>query len=640
MATEVVSCGPCLKAARGGESGPMGRWLAWDDVILQQLSEAHRARFPAVLTAKRGVDKTVIRLLRDRTEGNTMIKVWRQVQENHMEDYHQRKDLYTTLLMALVKPGGIVSALGHGDFQAAPLPRELPCARLLRHAFLLAEADNVQDYRSQILSTFGIVVKKLSGEGKGSAEWFTSIGNEFSQIVSFVLTCEESVEKLGPMCHGVVERFRLANQPVPKILYIDRGCCKAQGPTAVETLFQPWVDNGMVVRLDIFHWIHRFDAALRTEAHSKYAAFKSALGGAVLAYNREDLQLLITAVRAKDPTTLEVVTDEDVVRRYISRDQLQHHVRRLTLGAQETFRLVHLVIEELKGPAGLDESGVSLFKNRVLESWNAVEEHDKQPQKYHQLYRTHWGNTLYCRTKRDDLADAALIQRVKMAKRYAPAQQDISMQNNRLMYVLVKLLWLRAPKASRSSPEKTRILNAYDRIQHRVLVDDPVLCKAGIPLPKINTKTVRDFIRQQERLVNLHATRQPAVISKTNSVSSEKLPPAPRQPAVLPPPDYPVMEYVPTPSTAGTKVLKGRTNMLVTTPQPLPQLPPQPPLPLPVRRIPATSTITRPVLPFVSQSAGPSSTQPAGQASVPITPPVPIRPAVQPASGQNPVVGS
>ncbi|XP_039521904.1 uncharacterized protein LOC120475289 [Pimephales promelas] len=75
-------------------------------------------------------------------------------------------------------------------------------------------------------------------------------------------------------------------------------------------------------------------------------------------------------------------------------------------------------------------------RNRVLEAWNVVEEHDKQPQKYHQLYRTHWGNTLYCRTKRDDLADAALVQKVKMAKRYAPAQQDISPQHNRLMYVL------------------------------------------------------------------------------------------------------------------------------------------------------------------------------------------------------------
>ncbi|KAK6324441.1 hypothetical protein J4Q44_G00037830 [Coregonus suidteri] len=179
-------------------------------------------------------------------------------------------------------------------------------------------------------------------------------------------------------------------------------------------------------------------------------------------------------------------------------------------------------------------------RNQVLKAWNAVEEHDKQPQKFNQLYRTHWGNTLYCRTKKgDDLVDAALIQRVKMAKRYAPAQQDISAQHNRLMYTLVKLLWLRSPQGSRNSPEKRTLLKAYERVQHRILVEDPVLCKAGIPLPKINSKTVQDFIRRQERLLNLHATKQPSTITKTTSISSADLPPAPHQPAVLPPPDYP-----------------------------------------------------------------------------------------------------
>lgn len=87
-----------------------------------------------------------------------MVKVWRQIQENHVEEYLHRKDLYTTLLMTVVKPGGIVSAVGH-TFQAPPPMREVPSARLLRHAFLLAEANNVQDYRSQILSTFGVVLK-------------------------------------------------------------------------------------------------------------------------------------------------------------------------------------------------------------------------------------------------------------------------------------------------------------------------------------------------------------------------------------------------------------------------------------------------------------------------------------------------
>lgn len=207
------------------------------------------------------------------------------------------------------------------------------------------------------------VVKKLSGEGKGSAEWFTSIGNENSHIVSFVLTCEESIECLEPMCRGVMDRFQQANQPVPKILYVDRGCCCAQGRAAMETLFLDWVDNGMVVRLDISHWIHRFDAAICTDSHSKYAVFKSALAGAVLAYNRTDLELLIKAIKAKDPGTFNSVTDEDMVRLYVTKEQLKHHVRRVTLGAQETFRLVQIAIDELKGPAGLDESGVSLFKS-------------------------------------------------------------------------------------------------------------------------------------------------------------------------------------------------------------------------------------------------------------------------------------
>lgn len=36
--------------------------------------------------------------MRDRTEGNTMTKVWRQVLESHCEEELQRKDVFTTLL--------------------------------------------------------------------------------------------------------------------------------------------------------------------------------------------------------------------------------------------------------------------------------------------------------------------------------------------------------------------------------------------------------------------------------------------------------------------------------------------------------------------------------------------------------------
>ncbi|KAI7790715.1 hypothetical protein IRJ41_012298 [Triplophysa rosa] len=81
--------------------------------------------------------------------------------------------------------------------------------------------------------------------------------------------------------------------------------------------------------------------------------------------------------------------------------------------------------------------------------------------------------------------------------------------------------------------------------------------KLGIPLPKMNTKTVRGFIRRQERLLNLQSTKIPsAAIWKTVSMSSTDLPPAPCQPSVLSPPEYPLIQYDRIPSKAATKVLK------------------------------------------------------------------------------------
>ncbi|KAM8768603.1 uncharacterized protein AB9X84_023219 [Acanthopagrus schlegelii] len=96
--------------------------------------------------------------MRDRTQGNTMAKVWRQVQESHCEEYLHRKDLYTTLLSQLNKPGGITRILKH-QFQRPPPKRELPSPRLLRKTFLIAETENIEDYRTQIRSTFGKVLK-------------------------------------------------------------------------------------------------------------------------------------------------------------------------------------------------------------------------------------------------------------------------------------------------------------------------------------------------------------------------------------------------------------------------------------------------------------------------------------------------
>ncbi|XP_078793448.1 uncharacterized protein LOC144987830 [Oryzias latipes] len=73
---------------------------------------------------------------------------------------------------------------------------------------------------------------------------------------------------------------------------------------------------------------------------------------------------------------------------------------------------------------------------------------------------------------------------------------------------------------------------------------------------------VKDFIRFQERPLNLHATKQLSTITKTTSISSLELPPAPHQLTVPPPQDYPVITYAPIPSTAGIETLKKRKTPL------------------------------------------------------------------------------
>ncbi|XP_078793427.1 uncharacterized protein LOC144987829 [Oryzias latipes] len=71
---------------------------------------------------------------------------------------------------------------------------------------------------------------------------------------------------------------------------------------------------------------------------------------------------------------------------------------------------------------------------------------------------------------------------------------------------------------------------------------------------------MRDFTCFQERPLNLHATKQLSTITKTTSISSLELPPAPHQLTVPPPQDYPVITYAPIPSTAGIETLKKRTK--------------------------------------------------------------------------------
>ena len=50
------------------------------------------------------------------------------------------------------------------------------------------------------------ICKKLSGEGRGTADWCSNVQNEDGQILACVLTCDESRERMAPMANGLMDR--------------------------------------------------------------------------------------------------------------------------------------------------------------------------------------------------------------------------------------------------------------------------------------------------------------------------------------------------------------------------------------------------------------------------------------------------
>ena len=154
-------------------------------------------------------------------------------------------------------------------------------------------------------------------------------------------------------------------------------------------------------------------------------------------------------------------------------------------------------------------------------------------------YTSYWGNTLYERTKGDP-GEVASTQKLKFSMRYVPAQH-ISVHRNRLEYCLNKMLWPKIARGSAkiASPRKHDITNHYQRIQQRVMVEDLQLSQLGLPLPKINSKCVGDFVRRQEALASEASTKQLTNVICKRNASDATLPDAEVLPTRMPETDRP-----------------------------------------------------------------------------------------------------
>jgi len=304
-----------------------------------------------------GCDLKVVRLLRERSHGNSVTQICQKMREQHQEKYLERAAQF----MTVCKPFKALQPAGTFPPPLPPCP-DLPRPQWLMAVYLRDVLDRVNDIKASLTSTFGCILKvdstkkitrKLAGAAARSAQWATDVGNEYGQVLTCVLTTSEG-GGLRDMARGLVRRYRDAGVEPPKVIYVDRDCCSQ----AVRKMFHGW--NDIVVRLDIWHFMRRLARGCRTESHQLYGVFMARLSVCIFEWDPNDHAQLCRAKAAQ----LQLSTTE--ARRCLTRDELALHCRRRTRSTSEIIRLISHLIDSLTGDAGRDTLGLELFDTDVM----------------------------------------------------------------------------------------------------------------------------------------------------------------------------------------------------------------------------------------------------------------------------------
>ncbi|XP_062305989.1 uncharacterized protein LOC134010142 [Osmerus eperlanus] len=369
MVTETLRCSVCFLTT-----------LSTSQTVRDQLDLPHQNLFRLILTCKYACDIRVIRMLRERTLGNSPTRLVKQLKENHGEEWLTRLAHYLGECADFVDRPSLFPVV----CQEPPEPIEIPTSRWLLSVYgrdILSRMDHI---KASITSMFGSILKmdstkkitkKLSGHGKGTALWVTSLGNEVGQILTSVLTVQEG-PGLDHMVSGVMERYRQAAVPPPVLLYVDCGCCKSEGPSKVQTRFGEWPD--LHIRLDIWHFMRRMAIGCTTDAHPLYPTFMGSLSACIFEWDAGDLTLLRQAKRAQlrqegVPSITDLVVDTK-----ISKMELSLYCRRKTRGEETTISLIDRLLQELGGARGRDLMGVPLLDQvRMEHIWRVQKHHVK-----------------------------------------------------------------------------------------------------------------------------------------------------------------------------------------------------------------------------------------------------------------------
>ncbi|XP_068594396.1 uncharacterized protein [Cebidichthys violaceus] len=366
MVTETLRCTVCSS-----------NYLSTSQTVRNQLDLPHQKMFRLILTRKYACDIRVIRLLRDRTLGNSPARLAKQLKENHGEEWLNRVAHYFGECAEFVDGPNLLPVV----CQQPPKHIDVPTSRWLLSVYGMDILTRLDHIKASITSTFGSILKmdstkkitkKLAGHGRGTAQWVTSIGNEVGQILNSVLTVQEG-PGLDSMVSGVMERYRQADVPPPVLLYVDCGCCKSEGPSKLQTRFAAWPD--LHIRLDIWHFMRRLAVGCTTDAHTLYPAFMGSLSACIFEWDAGDLTLLRQAKREQlRQEGVPGITDRMVDMR-IGKKELSRYCRRRTRGEEATIKLIEQVLQTLGGANGRDLMGVPLLDDVRMEHIWRVQKH-------------------------------------------------------------------------------------------------------------------------------------------------------------------------------------------------------------------------------------------------------------------------
>ncbi|CAL8310590.1 unnamed protein product [Gadus morhua 'NCC'] len=221
MVTETLRCNAL---------GCVTNYLSTSQTVLDQLSLPLRGEFRLILTRKYACDIRVIRMLRERTLGNSSTRLAKQLRENHGEEWLQRVARYLEVCADFVDQPSLFPVV----CQEPPEPVAVPTNRWLLTVYgkdLMSRMDHI---KASITSTFGAILKmdstkkvtkKLAGAAKGTALWMSSVSNEVGQVLISVLTAQEG-PGLDRMVSDLIRRYSQAGVAPPLLLYVDCGCCR------------------------------------------------------------------------------------------------------------------------------------------------------------------------------------------------------------------------------------------------------------------------------------------------------------------------------------------------------------------------------------------------------------------------------